>query len=84
MIYFEKFQLWNLLGFFLFTGAGVIAAITWTAAKDDDTLTLNDTKARNFDAALTMAAFCLLNGILYFVDFIVAKRARNRFLQDQY
>ena len=75
-------QLWNFVGFVLYTGAGVISAITWTNAKnaDDD---LGD-KARNYDAALTMSAFCLLQGLIYFVDFIFAKRARNRILEDGY
>ena len=75
-------QLWNFVGFVLYTGTGVISAITWTNAKnmDDD---LGD-KARNYDAALTMSAFCILQGLIYFVDFIFAKRARNRILEDGY
>merc|ERR1712141_632438 len=74
--------LWNFVGFVLYTGTGVISAITWTNAKnmDDD---LGD-KARNYDAALTMSAFCILQGLIYFVDFIFAKRARNRILEDGY
>lgn len=68
----------------LFTGAGVISAITWTKAKQFDSNLGRDDYARNYDAALTMAALCLILGIVYFVDFIVAIRARRRFRTEPY
>ena len=81
---FEKsfFQVWNFLGFLLYGGAGVISAITWTKAKAEDDQTGDI--ARNYDAALTMSALCIINSLIYFVDFIFAKRARNRFLKDRW
>ena len=66
----------------LYTGAGVISAITWTNAKNADT-DIGD-KARNYDAALTMSALCIIQGLIYFVDFIFAKQQRNRILEDGY
>ena len=55
----------------------------WTAAKAGDDQAGTDDYARNYDAALTMAAFCILAGIVYFVDFVVAfaMRGRNRYSQ---
>ena len=59
------------------------SAITWTAAQSDDSGSSTGEKARNYDAALTMSAFCILNSIVYFIDFIFAKRARNMYLAEE-
>ena len=69
----------NFVGFVLFTGVGIVFAITWTAAQSNST----GEKARNYDAALTMSAFCIMNSIVYFTDFIFAKRARNMYLAEE-
>lgn len=74
--------LWNFVGAFLYTGAGIVAAITWTNAKNTETGSISGDKARNYDAALTMAALCIINGLLYFIDFIFAKATRNRLIRD--
>ena len=74
---------WNFVGFVLFAGVGIVSAITWTAAQGDDSGNSTGEKARNYDAALTMSAFCILNSIVYFIDFIFAKRARNMYLAEE-
>ncbi len=52
--------------------------MVWTAAKNGDDQANTDDYARNYSAALTMAAFCILAGMVYFVDFLVAfARKRN-------
>ena len=61
---------WNFVGFVLFAGVGIVSAITWTAAQSDDSGNSTGEKARNYDAALTMSAFCILNRIVSFIDFI--------------
>ena len=81
---FIFFQVWNLVGFFLYGGAGVIALITWSNANNDPTSIVDVDKGKNFDAALTMGALCVLNSLWYLIDTIVAHQARKRFLQDQY
>ena len=63
----------------------------WTAAKgmtgnrygkgNDQSGT--DDYARNYDAALAMAAFCILAGMVYFVDFIVAFASKRRIRYSQ-
>ena len=75
--------LWNFVGFVLFGGVGIVSAITWTMALSDDSGSSTGEKARNYDAALTMSAFCILNSIVYFIDFIFAKRARNMHLAEE-
>jgi hypothetical protein len=40
--------------------------------------------ARNYDAALAMGSLCVLAGVVYFVDFIISLRARNRFRREAY
>jgi hypothetical protein len=75
---------WNLVGFFLYGGAGVVALITWSNANNDPTSLVDSDKGKNFDAALTMGALCVLNSLWYLIDTIVAHQARKRFLQDQY
>ena len=59
--------------------------MVWTKAKAADDQSGTDDYARNYDAALAMAAFCILAGIVYFVDFVVAfaSRGRNRYSQTQ-
>merc|ERR1712007_322044 len=68
---------WNFVGFVLFAGVGIVSAITWTAAQSDDSGNSTGEKARNYDAALTMSAFCILNSIVYFIDFIFAKKSQK-------
>lgn len=74
--------IWNLVGACCFLGIGVKSAYVWTAAKGADTFTSWDDYARNYDAALTMAAFCIISGIVYFVDFVVAYLARKRIARE--
>ena len=74
---------WNFIGFLLFLGTGIVSAITWTAAQSDDSGNSTGEKAINYEAALTMSAFCILNSIVYFIDFIFAKRARNMYLAEE-
>ena len=54
----------------------------WTAAKAGDDESGTSDYARNYSAALTMAAFCILAGLVYFVDFIIAFRAKRRIQQN--
>ena len=75
---FFSFQVWNFVAFLCYVGAGSVAIYTWTNANS------TDTKGKNYDAALSMGALCIVNGIVYFVDFIISRAARNRYLQDQY
>ena len=56
------------MGFVLFTGVGIVSAITWAAAQGDDSSNITREKAQNYDAALAMSAFCILNSIVYFID----------------
>lgn len=75
--------IWNLVAACGFIALGAKSAMIWTAAKAGDDQAGTDDYARNYDAALTMAAFCILAGIVYFVDFVVAfaMRGRNRYSQ---
>ena len=57
--------------------------ITWTVAQSDDSGNGSGEKAQNYDAALTMSAFCISNSIVYFLNFIFAKRARNMYLAEE-
>merc|ERR1712141_634032 len=75
--------LWNFIGCLLFLGTGIVSAITWTAAQSDDSGNSTGEKAINYEAALTMSAFCILNSIVYFIDFLFAKRARNMYLAEE-
>ena len=54
---------WNFVGFVLFAGVGIVSAITWTAAQSDDSGNSTGEKARNYDAALIMSAFCILTAL---------------------
>ena len=74
---------WNFLGFVLYAGIGIKSAIIWTAAKSADSGNTTGEKGRNYDAALAMSAFCLLNSLVYSIDFIFAKIARNRYLAEE-
>ena len=75
--------LWNFIGFLLFAGTGIVSAITWTTAQSNDDGNSTGEKAINYEAALTMSAFCILNSIVYFIDFLFAKRARNMYLAEE-
>ena len=57
---------------------GIKSAMVWTAAKGGDDQSGTDDYARNYSAALTMAAFCILAGLVYFIDFVVAFIAKRR------
>ena len=56
--------------------------MVWTSAKAGDPNTSFDGYARNYDAALAMSAFCILSGLVYFVDFVVAFSARRRIARE--
>jgi len=75
--------LWNLVAALGLFSTGIKSAMVWTIAKNGDDQSSSDDYARNYSAALTMAAFCILAGIVYFVDFIVAF-VRKRRLNEPY
>lgn len=74
--------LWNLVGSCGLIATGIKSAMIWTAAKAGDDESGTSDYARNYAAALTMAAFCILAGLVYFVDFIIAFRAKRRIQQN--
>ena len=51
--------------------------MVWTAAKGNDDMARSDDYARNYSAALTMNAFCIMAGMVYFLDFIIAFRKKQ-------
>ena len=82
MILNISLQLWNLVGSCGLIATGIKSAMIWTAAKAGDDESGTSDYARNYSAALTMAAFCILAGIVYFVDFIIAFSAKRRIQQS--
>ena len=76
------FQWWNLIAAFSLVGIGIKTAIVWTAAKNGDDFQGSDFYARNYDAALGMAAMIIIAGFVYFLDFVVAFVARKRIARD--
>jgi hypothetical protein len=52
--------------------------MVWTAAKGNDDMAKTDDYARNYSAALAMNAFCIMAGLVYFVDFVVAFTRKRR------
>lgn len=80
-------QVWNFLGFLILTATGVNSLVVWSNAKAADTMITTGKSqdyARNYNAALAMGSLCLIAGIVYFVDFIVAVSARKRFKREAY
>jgi hypothetical protein len=77
---------WNLLGFCMLVGAGCRAIVTWHdfGNSPDTSANLTGIFSKNSDAALTMAAFCILAGLVYLVDFFVAYSQRKRLKQEVY
>ena len=75
------------MGSIFLTAVGINSLIVWSAAKSADSLVTtgkSQSYARNYDAALAMGALCVIAGILYFVDFLIALAARKRFRREAY
>ena len=71
----------------MLTATGVNSLIVWSAAKSSDSLSNiggSQAYARNYDAALAMGSLCLIAGLVYFVDFILAVSSRRRFRREAY
>ena len=65
------FQLWNFVAAIGLFATGIKGAMVWTAAKGNDDMARTDDYARNYSAALTMNAFCIMASLVYFVYFVV-------------
>ena len=72
------FQLWNFVAAIGLFATGIKGAMVWTAAKGNDDMARTDDYARNYSAALTMNAFCIMASLVYFVDFVVAFTRKRR------
>merc|ERR1712226_1029748 len=72
-------MIWTLLGFFMFMATGILTIMTWS---DTDSTSSNASEleyTRNSRAAMGLGALCIINSLVYMVDFTAVLVRRRRY-----
>jgi len=78
---------WNLIGCAMYLGAGIKTVQVWTAYEADEAALsnglYNDYTENAFAMGKAMGGLCLLNSLVFFVDFIMAYITKRRIKNSQ-